>query len=270
MPEISIVRKMHLQMKVKKRIEANRIIGVMGFRNHFSSHPGRHSWDLCGHPVYWWVLKLAAETKYIEKILLWTEVEQAWKDAEEMSDKFVIWKRSIEECREPQWEFLDDLKTSTSRRNLQESWLLRKDKVEKLLGFRPTKVVDFAANEPLIRVEGVNRMIERYFEDDIAEESMMMVRKECPWFYTRNPKYPEYLMHVYHCSWFETRQEYPDCFSSCGSTLLPFPADKVSSSNRVVFVEVGQDQICDIHNEEDLELARLRMQRRLEIEKKEE
>jgi len=267
MPQIDIVRDMYTRMKIKKRIEANRIIGTMGFRDHFSSHSGRHSWDLCGHPVYWWVLKAAANTKYLEKILLWTEVEQAWKDAREMSDKFVIWKRSIEECKEPMWKFVDDLKGLKSRVNTQENWLYRNEKIKELLGFEPTIRVSFQANQPLIRAESVTRLIEKYFEDDIAERAAMVAKIAFPTFHMRQPGYPEYLVPIFEFSYFGNRQERPEIYDVIGSSIQLYTDRLHSMSERMAFVEVGADEKSDIHDEEDLELAILKMRKRLEREK---
>jgi len=267
MPRIDYVRKMYLEMKVKKRIEANRIIGMIAFRNHFSSHPGRHSWDLCGHPVYWWALKAAVNTKYLEKIILWTEVEQAWKDAREMSDKFVIWKRSIEECKEPMWEFVDDLKGLKSRVNTQEKWNYKDEEIKELLGFEPTIKVIFIANQPLIRAESYTKMIEKYFEDDIAERAVIATRIDYPNLHMRHPDYPEYLLPMPVFGGFMTRQENPESYDVFGASINPYLFRIHSMSTRIVYIEVGEDERLDLHNEEDLELARFKMRKRLEKEK---
>ena len=255
------VRKMHLKMKVQKRIEASRIVGVIGFRDHFSSHPERHSWDLCGHPVYWWVLKLASETNYLKKILLWTEVEEAWKDAKEMSDKFIIMKRTIEECREPTWEFIDDLKIAKSRRATQKWSLYREEEVNKLLGFEPTAQIVFGANKPFVRTKSVNRMIERYFEDDITEQTKMVTKNHHLFCYLKDPNYPEYIIPIFEFSCFNRRQERPEAYIDCGAGILNYY--DIDTSNRITYIEVGRDECVDIHDEEDLELAKFYMEKRL-------
>lgn len=267
MPRINIVREMYTKMKMKKRIEANRIIGTIVFRDHYSSHPNRHSWDLCGHPVYWWAMKAASETKYLEKIFLWTEVKQAWKDAKEMSDKFVIIKRSLEECKEPMWKFVDDLKGSKSRVNIS-GWP-SDEEIREALGFEPTVAVSFPANEPLIRAESYTRMIERYFEDDIAEKAVIATKILLPSLHMKHPDYPEYLLRVCQSgqSGFTTRQERLESYSVHGPTIQPYLGRIHSMSNRIVYVEVGEDERLDLHNEEDLELAKFKMRKRLERKK---
>lgn len=264
---IDYVRKMYLEMKVRKRIEANRIVGYIGFRDHFSSHPGRHSWDLCGHPVYWWILKAAVNTKYLEKILLYTEVEQAWKDAKEMSDKFVIWKRSIEECKEPAWKFMDDLKSSKSRINMWKIWDRRDEEMRELLGFEPTLEVFYSANQPLVRAESCTRVIERYFEDDIAEMAVMATRILHPNLHIRHPEYPEYLLPMIEFGTFRARQERPESYDVFGVSIAPYKHRVHGMMERIVYVEVGEDERLDLHDEEDLELARFKMRRRLDRKK---
>ncbi len=267
MPRIDIVREMYTRMKIKKRIEANRIIGRIGFRNHFSSHPGRHSWDLCGHPIYWWVFKTAVNTKYLEKIILWTEEERAWKDAREMSDKFVIIKRSIEECKEPQWKFVDDLKSSQSRVDIPSRGWPSDKEIKELLGFEPTVVVNFPANQPLIKAKSCARMIEKYFEDDIAEVAVIATRILYPNLHMRHPNYPEYLLPMPIFGGLTTRQERPENYNVFGPTIQPYYGKVLTMSERKVFVEVGEDERLDLHDEEDLELARFKMGKRLEREK---
>ncbi|GAI73238.1 unnamed protein product, partial [marine sediment metagenome] len=161
--------------KIERRIKANRIIGRIVFRNHFSSHPGRHSWDLCGHPVYRWTFKAAMDCKYLEKITVWTEVEEALEMARKMSDKFVTFKRSIEECKEPAWRIVDDLKTPTSRIPL---WGITPEMIEEKLGFQPTLQVNFSVCHPLETTESINKLVEKYFEDDMAERVYLVYKAE--------------------------------------------------------------------------------------------
>ena len=265
MAKIDTVRGMYTRMKIKRRIDANRIVGTLGFREHFSSHPGRHSWEICGHPVYWWVMKCAMETKHIEKILVWTEDKKAKKVAREMSDKFVIFNRTVEECKEPMWKFVDDLKANKSRVNTQKNWTYRDEEIKELLGFEPTLFVYFAANQPLVRAKSVTKLIEKYFEDDIAETATLAARNIVnPSFYIKDPDYPEYLI---RCGFtdYGTRQERPDTYTPIGPAIIPYHKDKVHSvSSRLVYVEVGGDEISDIHDEDDLELAEFKMRKRLE------
>jgi len=263
MPEISTVKNMFTKMKIERRIKGNRIIGTLGFRQHYSSHPFRHAWDLCGHPLYWWVMKMAVETKYLEKILLWTEDKEAQKVAREMSDKFVIFNRTVEECKEPMWEFVDDLKSIKSRINTQKSWIERDKEIRALLGFEPTLMVNYAANQPLVRPENVTKLIEKYFEDDTAESARMMVKTEFKTVYIRHPKYPEYFIPYFdiQCS---SRQELFDTFFYAMPNIEPYKGKIHSMAQRTVGVEIGKDEYADIHNEDDLALAEWKLKQRLE------
>lgn len=272
MANVDTVREMATKLKIEKRIKGNRIVGALGFRQHFSSHPNRHSWNICGHPVYWWVMKQAVETKYLEKILLWTEDKEAQKIAKEMSDKFVVINREIEECKEPMWEFVDDLKSNNSRVNnirpLFGHWSDRDDEIKKALGFEPTLFVWFQANQPLIRATSVTKMIEKYFEDDIAECSVLAIKNyHPPHFFIQDPNYPEYLIQIGFGTQYTTRQERPDTFTPIGPSISS-TAKIYSISTRMVYVEVNRDEFADIHNEEDLEYAEYKMKKRIENERK--
>ncbi|GAI29770.1 unnamed protein product, partial [marine sediment metagenome] len=142
--------------KVAKRIRANRIVGYIRFRDHYCSHPGRHSWDLCGEPMYYWALKAAAEVKYFEKIVLYTEVKEVQARAKKLSDKFVIAPREIEECREPEWEIVDDLKTPNSRKSVFSDGLDKRNEkdqsgfIEGVTGIEHSIVVNLSAAHPLL------------------------------------------------------------------------------------------------------------------------
>jgi len=264
MSRVDVVREMHTRMKIKRRIDANRIAGAMGFREHFSSHPGRHSWTLCGHPVYWWVMKMATEVKYIEKVVVFTEDKKAQETAREMSDKFVIFNRTMEECKEPMWRFVDDLKTNKSRINTLGDWVDRPE-VKELLGFEPTLFVYLQANQPLVRARTVTRQIEKYFEDDIAEAVYAAVKDYYPAsFYIRDPEFPEYLI---RCGFIGgSRQEEPTTYKPFGHPIMPYKNRIISLTTRMAFVEVGKDEVSDIHDEEDLAWAEFKMRRRLEKE----
>jgi len=263
MPTIEVVRDMYTKMKVKKRIEANRIIGTLGFRQHYSSHPFRHAWNLCGHPVYWWVMKMAVETKYIEKILLWTEDKEAQEVARKMSDKFVIFDRTIEECKEPMWKFVDDLKSEKSRINTQESWVKRDKEIKELLGFEPTLMVHYAAKQPLVKTENVTKLIEKYFEDDIAESAKMMVKMNFKTIYIKNPQYPKYFISYFGIQGISSRQEIFDTFIYSMPDIEPYKGRMHSIGQRIVGVVIEEDEYSDIHNEADLELAEYKLMKRL-------
>lgn len=250
---------MELSKKVKKRIEANRIVGYMLFRDHFSSHPSKHSWDLCGHPVYYWQMKAAAESKYLEKIILWTEVEEAWKSAREMSDKFIVVKRKLEECKEPEWETVDDLKTPISRISLcpgapGESRGV--PLIKKTLGFSPT-VVHLVACAPLITSEDIDRLIEKYFENDIAERAYLVSRVEAR-LYICNVQNPQYLFPIWN---FQNtkRQDFPPLYKLLGTMIISYMG---MGRSRWIYVEIPPERAVDIHNQTDLELARFYLEKR--------
>jgi len=248
--------------KVTKRIQANRIVGYTRFRDHHCSHLGRHSWDLCGEPMYYWALKMAAEVKYFEKIVLFTEVKEAQARAKKLSDKFVIVPRTIEECREPEWIITDDLKRPDSRKSIfptdtrgsqEQSGFVRS-----VTGIERPFVVWFPASNPLLRARSIERLIERYFEHDSAELARLVTRIPS-YIFTQNLVHPEFLWPV----WFElyiARQNHPPLYCSVGAHIFTYER---TGFRRTVFVEVPFEEGIDVHDEEELELARFYMERRL-------
>lgn len=249
--------------KINKRIRANRIVGYTRFRDHYCSHPGRHGWDLCGEPMYYWALKAAVEVKYFEKIILFTEVKEAQTRAKKLSDKFVIVPRKLEECREPEWITLDDLKTPNSRKPISdaiESWGSQKraEFITKVTGIEYPVVVFFPASNPLLRSKSIERLIERYFEHDSAELATIVTRTS-GYLFTQNLMRPEFLWPVW-CELYTGRQNHPPLYRGSGAHIYTY--ERVGF-RRTVFIEVPFEEGIDIHDKEDLELAEFYMGKRL-------
>lgn len=250
--------------KVAKRIRANRIVGYIRFRDHCCSNPGRHSWDLCGEPMYYWALKAAAEVKYLEKIVLYTEVEEAWARAKKLSDKFVVAPRTIEECRNPEWMVVDDLKTPNSRKSVYSDGIDKRDDrdqsgfVERVTGIEYPVVVGTSAAHPLTRSKTVERLIERYFEHDSAEAAVVVVRAPTH-LLTQNLAHPEFLWPV----WYEhhtVRQNYPPLYQAAGIGITTY---QNVGRRHTVFVEEPWEEGLDVHDKKDLDLVRFYMEKRL-------
>ena len=248
--------------KIQKRIKANRIFGTICFRDHFCSHPGRHSWDLCEHPLYYWKMKAAMESKYLEKILLFTEVEEAWQLAKKMSDKFVVKKRTLKECREPEWIVVDDLKTSRSRKSVYSGDFNRiagdvSKTIIKLLGFEPTIRVNLSACCPLETADDIDKLIERYFEDDLAEQAWI-VYKTLSCLVMKNPKNPKYLLRLFNIA---IRQFGPQLYLLTGTFIRSY---EWTGREKGVYIEIPPERGIDIHNKKNLELAEFYMRKRLD------
>lgn len=252
-----------MQSKIEKRIKANKIFGYIPIRDHFGSHPGRMQWDLCGHPLFYWMLKAAAESKYLEKVVIWTEMKNAKKIASEISDKLIVIKRTLEECKEPMWTFVDDLKTPKSK-VWRYSICSQPEKITQALVFEPTLSALMSANCPLVQAKSIDKLIEKYFEDDWAETAVL-VRKTGPNTWRKNPFLPQYLLPVWHSPGIlRNRQEYEQLYEIGGIQIFFYRGIGNFRYGQTVFWEEAWEEGIEVHNEEDLELARFYMGKRLE------
>jgi len=245
-----------------KRIKANTITIYTGFRDHFCTHLGRHSWDICGKPMYYWAFKAILGSKYIQKCFVSTEVEEALEMGTKMSDKFVPMKRSLEDCKEPQGVIVDDLKTPNSRKcrvPVDAMADLRK-KEKEVFGsdVEPVRVGCMLCY-PLMTSEGIDRLIEAYFSDVFADKAQL-VYKCCHSLYMKDPT-AGYLMDVAPFAHsFGRRQQSFQMYHSAGCFIPYFPK---YSQGRIVSVEVPVDEGLDVGDEEELRIARIFMEARL-------
>lgn len=249
-----------------KRIKANTIIATTGFRDHFCTHPGRHSWDICGHPMYYWGFKAILESKYIQRYFVWTEVEEALEMGMEMSDKFVPIKRPLELCKEPDFEIIDDLKTPDSKRwhySMQhnERDIMRNKEKEVLGSIEPVRIAPEPCY-PLVTTESIDRLIEAYFLDPFADEARLFY-KCCSTLHMRDPTTGYFLKVPPFSGNFGRRQQgfqmyhYGGCF---------IPREPKWTQGRVIGVEAPISEGIDVGDEETLRIARTLMKDRLERE----
>lgn len=266
-------RSIHQQFgKLKKhtwleRIKANKIIGRIDFRNHFCSHPGRHSWDLCGHPMYYWKMLAVSKSKYVEKVLFYTEVKEAQKLARELSDKFLIMERSLEECKDPTVRYVNDLKRPDS---VVHRYAAPRQTKRDSFKLNPTWIVDLPTDAPLETTETIDRIIEEFAKDDFATKAETMYRVSQPTLVMQDPNNPNHLLPVIWwqaTGFFTRRQQYPKTYSRGGvSVRKAFTVEPA----KTMMVEVSKEEAVSVHTKEDLELAEFYMSRRLRRERKNE
>lgn len=249
--------------RMLKRIKANTITVVTGFRDHFCTHPGRHSWDICGHPLYYWSLKAILGSKYVQKLFLSTEVEEVLEMGTKMSDKFVPMGRTLKACKEPMSVIIDDLKTPSSRKGRVPVEFMDavKKKEKELFGdeVEPVRVAPMICY-PLVTSESIDRLIEAYFSDPFVDKAQL-VYKCCHSLYMKDPT-SEYFMDVAPFAHsFGRRQQGFQMYHSAGSFMPYFPK---YSQGRTVCVEVPIDEGFEVGDEEELRIARIFMKARLE------
>ena len=255
-----------IQEKIQKRIKANRIVGLMRFRDSFSSSKGKHSWDLCGYPLYYWKMKVALEIKYLEKIVIWTDIKEAQYLAKEMSDKFVVISTTLDEFKEPIFKYLDDLKTPESRvprarilYDLADDSHVTPEIIEQI-GFKPTLSVLLCVCTPLETSKSIDKLIEKYFEDDEAEEAYLVYQIP-PFILTPNLQHPQYLLDVSGFLGQGGRHNLPTMYSPSGTFIRSY---RWTSFTRKVFVEISEEDGKEIHTKNDLKFAEFYMKKRID------
>lgn len=248
--------------RMLKRINANTIIAGAGFRDHFCTHPGRHSWDLCGHPLYYWAFKAIMDSKYIQKLSVYTEVKEALEIGKKMSDKFVPVERPLENCQEPGWEIMDDLKTPNSRKigpyHTTDIEYVEEREKEVLGDIKPVRVICSVPN-CLVTTKSIDRLIEAYFSDPFAEKARLFYR--CPLgIHMKDPTTGYFLSLSPFAGDFGRRQQGFQLYHFAGYSIEEYGA---WSQGRTIGVEIPATEGIDIGDEEDLRIARIFMEARL-------
>jgi len=252
-PEEITERESLRKAKIAKRIEANNIVGFMRFRDYGGSQPGRHSWILAGKPLYYWKMKVACDCKYLDKVIVFTDIKEALKMAEEMSDKFVPIEQSLTEALEPSYVFVDDLKTPQSRRITERTF----EELAASIGLKDPVKVYLNVPSPLESTQSITKLIEWYFGDDIAEVAMIATLTEGP-HWTLDPRNPKYGMPLWY--YFKARQMRPLLYRVGGSRIEMYPWH---NRQRTLLVPIPEWEVFEVHSREDLERAELFFNRRL-------
>jgi len=183
-----------------------------------------------------------------------------------LSDKIIFAERTLEECKEPTWKIVDDLKRHDSRVDVCTHSVIQNllaGKMREALGFEPTVLLRFASNYPLQKTETFDKVVEKYFEDDLAEECRTMTEVH-RYLWQHHPEQPQYLVRTGFSHHANRRQAMPAIYTPAGPYITSY---QWTGMKRVAYVLVPRSEGIEIHNKEDLELARLYMEKRLEEEK---
>lgn len=249
-----------LQRKLRKLStnSTERIIGFIHFRDHYSSNPGKHSWELCGHPVYYWAFKAALQSVYLEKIIVWTEVKAALQMAKKMSARFVTIERPLKECREPETKNGHSIYSNIHRRQWNVGQ--REEEAEQILGFKPTIMVRLLADSPLTTAEDIDKLIKTYLDTNIPFIHLGTRFPHPVYFQDANFAYSFFsLMGI-------RRQDFSVvAYLPQGTRLFKVPRD--FTTQREWMVEIPFENAITVHSKKELELAKFYMQKRLDKQK---
>lgn len=127
------------------------------------------------------------------------------------------------------------------------------------LGFKNAIYVQLMANRPLETSQTIDRVIEKYFEDDDAEEARCVYRIS-PYQYFNNPKNPQYILPLWASQTVNKRQDMVDMFIGGGVVIRSYAW---TAMKRIAYVEVPWQEEIEIHDRDDLELAEFCMEKKL-------
>ena len=256
-----------MRSRLERRLKANRVIGFLYFRDHGCTLPGKHSLDLCGRPVYYWKLRAALESEYMEKILIWTEIQEALDMARDMSDRFIVKKRKLSECVEPEYMVIDDLRTPQSEKSIYTAFNRHRwhdgywgdEEAEDIFGFIPSASVNLCCNSPLEMGSDFDRLVEAYYSVDDANEATLACRID-PDIVMKTPGgFIQPLCYIPGMP----RQQMMPIYTLAGTFLSGKRQGIYYRRWKSILVEVPRNRGIHVHTKEDLALAEFYMNRRL-------
>ncbi len=266
-------------IKLEREIRDHHILGLTFVRGEGSIH-GEHKnrclWKIFGKPMIQWVMEAFKSSKYIDKIAVATESKEIKEVLRKIGDIVIIDR--------PLWTTLAcprDFTTGTFCRNKPRSLRSKEASIytsvldyslyylKQTEGYEPDLWINNCAHRPLITGKILDRLVEAFFEDEEAA-GVQTITPTMPYILTINPT-TKRIFPVFSLPGLD-RQLYPPVYRGGGPSISGMPAkQKYTSlsgmSGQVGHIEVLPEDSLDVHNEEDLFLAKCYMRRRLAREK---
>lgn len=265
--------------ELEEEIKSHHILAfvrVRGEGNVRGEHTNRCLWPICGKSMLQWVMKAAKDSKYIDKIAVITDSKEIKEVLEKIGGIVII--------DLPLWQVMSiprDFTKGTFRRNKPRSLQSKEAPIytttvdytfyylNETEHYKPDLWIHIGANDPLITSKILDRLIEGFFKDEEAS-SINGVTPIMPSIYTINP-ITKRLFPVFALPSLD-KQKFPPLYRKVGSLLLGLAAKRSHSyfpkaEGQEGYVEILPEDNVDVHNEEDLFLAKCYMRRRLAREK---
>lgn len=247
---------------------------VRGKGSLYGDHPNRALWDICGKSSLQRAIEAVKGSKYIDKIAVITESEEIKKVLRKIEGITLIDR--------PLWTSLNmprDYTQGTFERKKPRSLLSQETAIyikefdyvlyylEQTEGFIPDIRVNFSTDSPLVTSQTFDRLIVKFFEDEFAGFAFCAYPIP-PGLAMINPKTGRPFRVFQKLS---NRQESPQLFCMTSPNLYGSPSrlESVPLEGKEAFIEISVEEGLDIHDQEDLFLARCYMSRRLIKEGKE-
>lgn len=255
--------------ELEREIKKYRILVAMRVRASGSKrgdHPHRALWGICGKPMIQWSLEAAKGCKYVDKIAVATE-DRAVRDAVEEMGILVI-DRPLYTTLDYPRNFATGVFGNATPRSLRSKipdvlldahmyiryWLREKE------GYTPDIIIRMVASHPMVTTDIFNRLVEAFFKDKEA----ILAETFYPgshYLFFDNPKTGGLIPLMR--SILSDRQDCPDIWIGGPLKLYGMYEYAESQIAKNVPVFITAEEGLDVHNEEDLFLARCYMKHRL-------
>jgi len=240
---------------------------VRGVGSLHAKHPNRCLWEICGKPSIQWVLEAGKGSKYIGKLVVGTESKEIQKVVEGLGVTVVLrpYFQSLDRPRDynqgPFVRAKPRSVLSVASPIYLNQWVYISWYLEKTEGYKADIIVVLPANGPMITTEIIDRMIELFFED----EEVSIVNNYypiLPYVYTVNSVTGRIFPVFVHSGL--DRQIYPPFYRQGMGSVSGLPSKVTTGGVIEGHLIIKPEEGLDMHNEEDLFLARCYMKRRLE------
>jgi len=276
------INKKKITHSLRTEMKKYNITGFMfarGSGSSFDGHERRVLWNICGKSLLEWGLEAGLKSKYINKVVLTTEDKKIMEVGEGLGvtviPRFLAntvnvprdWNTGVFQRQRPRslrsaGPVNEIVGLDPRRSNIFEDpyayceWYL-----EEREGYISDIEVHLAGNEPLGTSESLDRLIEAFFLDEEANIAWTFY-PIMPYIFTINPvtKRPFPIIHKNGLD----RQCYQPIYRRGPFQIKGLPSKTTYDGGlKIAYIIVPPEEGLDLHDEEDLFLARHYMERRL-------
>lgn len=256
----------------KREIRKYTIMGLTTVRSFGGTYDRRCLWDICGKSMIHWVLDAIGHSDYIDRQVVVTEDKEVEKIAEKCEAKTII--RPLETALDYPRDYTEGKFKRLKPRSLihkrypvgdpfKDVWIYTLSYLEETEGYAPDLILHADADYPMLTTKTVDRVIEAFFNDEEATGAGAYYPVE-PKYYILNPTINRLFPIMLDCVSGLDRQDYPPVYRKGPLMLKGLPLKSLSLGERTAFVIVTPEEGLNVHDKEDLFLARCYMKRRLE------
>lgn len=258
--------------ELEKEIKGYHILGLLLARGKGGSYENRCLWKIADKSMLQWVLGNAIASRYIEKVVVGSESEEIRAIAAETGALGIA--RPLEQA----FDYPRDFRQGKFKRikprslvhkrykGLNDSVTYVLNQLKKREGYVADLIVRLSAELPLMKTESIDRLIEAFFRDPLADRGIMIYPVPPKYFFINEMTDRVFPLWI-DCMHGSDRQEYPRIFGPGGIHIDGCPGIATSFGRKIVHIIIDEEQGLHVHDEKDLFIANCYMKRRLENEK---